>query len=186
MSNRPTSEVPNIDVVVRPEREADFEAISEVVRLAFRSHVEERIVRDIRASDYYIPVLALVATVDERVVGHVMVSHTDLDTAGGRQRIAMLSPLAVHPGRQGEGIGSRLVREVIARADARGEPLIVLEGSPLYYPRFGFRHSVPEGIVIHLPDWAPAEAAMMIPLSRYRPELRGTVVYPPAFDAATH
>ena len=27
---------------------------------------------------------------------------------------------------------------------------------------------------------------LMIPLSAYRPELRGTVVYPPAFDAATH
>ena len=51
------------DVLVRPEREADFDAISEVIRLAFRSHVEERIVRDIRASDYYIPGLALVATV---------------------------------------------------------------------------------------------------------------------------
>ncbi len=174
------------DVVVRPEHEADFEAISEVVGLAFRSHVEERIVRDIRASDYYIPELALVATADDQVVGHVMVSHTDLDTDGVRNRIAMLSPLAVHPGRQGAGIGSRLVRDVVERADARGEPLIVLEGSPLYYPRFGFRYSVPEGIVIHLPDWAPPEAAMMIPLTAYRPELRGTVVYPPAFDAATH
>ena len=174
------------EVLVRPEREADFEAISEVVRLAFRSHVEERIVRDIRASDYYIPGLALVATVDDRVVGHVMVSHTDLEADGVRQRIAMLSPLAVHPAEQGKGIGGRLVRDVIDRADEFGEPLIVLEGSPLYYPRFGFRYSVPEGIVIHLPDWAPPEAAMMIPLTAYRPELRGTVVYPPAFDDATH
>ena len=174
------------DVLVRPEREADFDAISEVVRLAFRSHVEERIVRDIRASDYYIPGLALVATVDNRVVGHVMVSHTDLEADGVRQRIAMLSPLAVHPAEQGKGIGGRLVRDVIDRADDFGEPLIVLEGSPLYYPRFGFRYSVPEGIVIHLPDWAPPEAAMMIPLTAYRPALRGTVVYPPAFDAATH
>jgi putative acetyltransferase len=174
------------DVEVRPEAEADFEAIGEVVRLAFRSHVEGRIVREIRASGNYIPELALVAIADEQVVGHVMVSHTELDTDGGRQQIAMLSPLAVHPGRQGEGIGGRLVREVINRADRRGEPLIVLEGSPLYYPRFGFRYSVPEGIIIHLPDWAPPEAAMMIPLTAYRPELRGTVVYPPAFDAAAH
>jgi putative acetyltransferase len=172
-------------VVVRPERAADFDAIGEVVRRAFGSEVEERLVVDIRASDYYIPELALVATIGERVVGHVMVSYTDLDTEGGRARIPMLSPLAVHPDRQGEGIGGRLVRDVIERTDARGEPLIVLEGSPLYYPRFGFRYSVPEGIVIHLPDWAPPEAAMMIPLAAYRPDLRGTVVYPPAFDAAT-
>jgi putative acetyltransferase len=172
------------DVEVRPETEADFEAIGEVVRRAFDSEVEERLVRDIRASEYYIPELALVARSDDRVVGHVMVSHTDLDTDGVRERIAMLSPLAVHPDFQSEGIGGRLVRDVIERTDARGEALIVLEGSPLYYPRFGFRYSVPEGIVIHLPDWAPPEAAMMIPLTAYRPELRGTVVYPPAFDVA--
>ena len=174
------------EVEIRAECEDDFEAIGEVVRLAFRSHVEGRIVRDIRASEYYIPELALVAIAGGEIVGHVMVSHTDLERDGVRWRIAMLSPLAVHPGRQGEGIGGRLVQQAIARADARGEPLIVLEGSPLYYPRFGFRHSVPEGIIINLPDWAPPEAAMMIPLTAYRPELRGTVVYPPAFDAATH
>jgi putative acetyltransferase len=174
------------DVLIRAERDGDFEAINEVVRLAFRSHVEGRIVRDIRASENYIPELALVAVADDEIVGHVMVSHTELDNEGVRRRIAMLSPLAVHPGRQGEGIGGRLVRSVIERADARGEPLIVLEGSPLYYPRFGFRYSVPEGIIIHLPDWAPPEAAMMIPLTAYRPGLRGTVVYPPAFDAASH
>jgi len=94
--------VPTSGVIVRTEREADFEAIGEVVRLAFRSHVEGRIVRDIRASDYYIPELALVALADDRIVGHVMVSHTDLETEGVRQRIAMLSPLAVHPGQQGQ------------------------------------------------------------------------------------
>ena len=79
--------------------------------------MEGRIVRDIRASDNYIPELALVAIAEDQVVGHVMVSHTDLDTGGARQRIAMLSPLAVHPGRQGKGIGGRLVREVIERAE---------------------------------------------------------------------
>jgi len=32
--------------------------------------------------DYYIPELALVALADDRIVGHVMVSHTDLETEG--------------------------------------------------------------------------------------------------------
>jgi putative acetyltransferase len=173
------------DVGLRPETDADFDAIGEVVRLAFGSGVNAQLVRDIRASDYYIPELALVATSADRVVGHVMVSYTDLDTGAGRVQIPMLSPLAVLPERQNEGIGGALVRAAIERTDARGEPLIILEGSPLYYPRFGFRYSVPEGIAIHLPDWAPPEAAMMIPLTAYRPELRGTVIYPPAFDAAT-
>jgi putative acetyltransferase len=39
--------------------------------------------------------------------------------------------------------------------------------------------------VIHLPDWAPPEAAQVLRLGAHDPDdpaLRGTVVYPPPFD----
>jgi putative acetyltransferase len=39
--------------------------------------------------------------------------------------------------------------------------------------------------MIHLPDWAPPEAAQIYRLRNYDPAIRGQVVYPPAFDAAT-
>jgi hypothetical protein len=47
------------------------------------------------------------------------------------------------------------------------EPLIVLEGSPGYYSRFGIEYAVPFGITIELPDWAPPEAVQVLRLSRY-------------------
>ena len=96
--------------------------------------------------------------------------------------VASLSPLAVLPDVQRSGIGSALVRDVTARADRRGEPLVVLEGSPDYYGRFGFEHSVRSGIHITLPSWAPPEAAQVLRLSSYDRSRRGRVVYPPAFD----
>jgi putative acetyltransferase len=71
---------------------------------------------------------------------------------------------------------------VTARADRAGEPLVVLEGNPRYYARFGFEHSVPHGIHIDLPSWAPATAAQVLRLSTYDPSIRGRVVYPPAFS----
>jgi putative acetyltransferase len=49
-----------------------------------------------------------------------------------------LAPMAVVPGRQREGIGSRLVREGIERLRARRCPFVVVLGHPEYYPRFGF------------------------------------------------
>ena len=67
--------------------------------------------------------------------------------------------------------------------DDDGEPLVVLEGSPLYYGHLGFEHSVPHGIHITLPDWAPPEAAQIMRLRNYDASLRGHLVYPPAFDA---
>jgi putative acetyltransferase len=70
---------------------------------------------------------------------------------------------------------------VTARVEASGEPLVVLEGSLAYYGRLGFEHSVPFGIEITLPSWAPAEAAQVLRLQAYDPSIRGRVVYPPAF-----
>jgi putative acetyltransferase len=112
-----------------------------------------------------------------------MVSYTALHDTAARYRIPMLSPLAVAPDAQRRGIGSALVRAVAALVDARGEPLIVLEGSPAYYGRLGFEYSVPYGIRITLPEWAPPEAAQILRLRTYDPAVRGLVVYPPAFDA---
>jgi putative acetyltransferase len=90
--------------------------------------------------------------------------------------------LAVHPDFQGTGFGTALVRAVPARADESGEPLVVLEGAPGYYGRFGFEPSAPHGIeILTLPSWAPPEAAQILRLSSYDPTIRGRVVYPPAF-----
>ena len=170
---------------LRPETPDDHDAISAVVAAAFGSDAEARLVDAIRASPNYVPELALVAEIDGIVVGHVMISNATLRGDDGDRQIAMLSPLAVAPDRHGHGIGSALVREVTALADARGEPLVVLEGSPIFYGRLGFEHSSPLGIELPLPSWAPREAGQVMRLQAYDPALRGRVVYPPAFDSVT-
>jgi predicted N-acetyltransferase YhbS len=95
-----------------------------------------------------------------------------------------LSPVSVAPDAQRQGVGTALIRAAIDKADRRGEPLIVLEGDPRYYRRFGFRQARELGVVIRLPDWA-AEGAMVLPLSGYHASVRGEVAYPPAFDLVT-
>jgi len=54
------------------------------------------------------------------------------------QPALLLGPVAVHPTRQGEGIGALLMREVIARAPALGWERVMLVGDAPYYRRFGF------------------------------------------------
>ena len=123
---------------------------------------------------------------DGEVVGHVMVSYASITDAGDKTSpIAMLSPLAVAPSRQGNGVGGVLVRAVNAIADRVGEPVVVLEGSPTCYSRFGFEPAADLGITMPLPDWAPAEAAQVLRLSSFRADAArpsGIVAYPPAFD----
>lgn len=53
----------------------------------------------------------------------------------------------------------------------------------LYYGRLGFRFAGDFGVHIDLPDWAPAGAAQVYPLSGYEPCFRGRVDYPPAIAA---
>jgi putative acetyltransferase len=165
-------------VIIRPETPADHEAIFAVQEAAFGKAAEARLVDAIRASDRYMPELSLVAEEDGEVVGHTMLSYVDVDHA----RVLTLSPIGVRPDRQGRGIGGALVREALRLADGRGEPLVVLEGDPAYYGRFGFRPAGELGIELATP--APEGAFQAIPLTAYDPELRGRLVYPHAFDVA--
>jgi putative acetyltransferase len=131
--------------------------------------------------------LALVAEamLDGRSVvgGHVIVSRTVLDPepAGAPVPILMLSPLGVLPALQRRGIGLALTRAVLAIADARPEPLMIVQGHPTYYPRFGFVRGRSIGILP--PEHLGAiDQAWMV---RRRPgspaDVRGRVVYPQAF-----
>jgi putative acetyltransferase len=169
-------------VVIRTETEDDRQAIADVVERGFGSPAEARLVEAIRASPEYIAELALVALVDDRVVGHVMISRCRLIGDGTERGIVMLSPLAVDPSQQGHGVGAALVRAVCDRADALGEPIVVLEGDPRYYSRFGFGPAAEHGITLPLPDWAPPAAAQVLRLSHDDPSIRGTVIYPESFD----
>jgi putative acetyltransferase len=172
-------------LVIRAEAPADHDAIRRVVAAAFRSDAEAELVDRIRASPEYVPALALVAEAAGEIVGHVMISGAIIRNGGGDRRISMLSPLAVVPEHQRGGVGAALVERALGLADISGEPIVILEGSPAYYGRFGFEPSAGHGIEIHLPAWAPPEAAQVKLLTSYDPDdptLRGTVVYPPAFD----
>jgi putative acetyltransferase len=177
--------VPAAEPVVRPENPADHDAIREVVATAFGSEVEALLVDRIRVSSEYVADMALVAELNGEIAGYVTISGATIRNAAGERAVRLLSPLAVAPDYQRIGIGSALVRSVLAAADARGEPLVVVEGSPDYYGRLGFEPAARYGITIPLPEWAPPEAAQMIRLRSFDPDepsLRGTVVYPPAFD----
>jgi putative acetyltransferase len=75
----------------------------------------------------------LVAEVEGRIVGHVMVSFTALHDGDTVHRICQLSPLAVAPDHQRRGIGSALVQGVTAGADERGSSV---KGRVVYPPAF--------------------------------------------------
>lgn len=60
---------------------------------------------------------------------------------GGRE-VLLLGPIAVHPTRQGEGLGAILMHESLAEAARLGCERVLLVGDAPYYRKFGFRKLV--------------------------------------------
>ncbi|ARE41058.1 Protein export cytoplasm protein SecA ATPase RNA helicase [Rhodovulum sp. P5] len=56
----------------------------------------------------------------------------------GQHEALLLGPIAVHPTRQGEGLGAILMRESLQRALDLGHGRVMLVGDAPYYARFGF------------------------------------------------
>ena len=50
----------------------------------------------------------------------------------------LLGPVAVHPTRQGEGLGALLIARSLDRGEALGWARVILVGDAPYYRRFGF------------------------------------------------
>ena len=59
------------------------------------------------------------------------------ERAGGQPAL-LLGPVAVHPTRQGEGLGGWLIAEALSRARTLGWDRVLLVGDAPYYARFGF------------------------------------------------
>ena len=53
--------------------------------------------------------------------------------------VLLLGPIAVHPTRQGEGLGGFLIHECLTEARRTGWARVLLVGDAPYYGRFGFR-----------------------------------------------
>jgi putative acetyltransferase len=77
---------------------------------------------------------------------------------GDRVKGAMLTPLAVRPDRQRQGIGLRLMDHALRSLEARGETLFLVLGHPGYYAKAGFRSAAAEAIAS---PW-PGNPAFMV------------------------
>ncbi|MGJ5741948.1 N-acetyltransferase [Streptomyces caniscabiei] len=127
--------------------------------------------------DGWIPELSLVAlSGKDEVMGHVVCTRGHVGTAPALG----LGPLSVHPDHQRRGVGLALVHTVLGAADALGEPLVALLGSPAYYSRYGFRTSTDYSITAPDPSWG--EYFQVRALAAHDPALQGVFTYAEPFD----
>ena len=167
-------------ISVRLEQPGDEPGIHETNELAFGAPLEATLVDALRGCDGYV---SLVATIDDRVVGHILFTPVTIEPSVGR-RIAGLAPMAVHPDHQHSGIGSQLIRAGLEACRGNGYAAVVVLGHPEYYPRFGFVPAHTFGLTCEFPS--PPDAFMAIELEPGALSgIRGLVRYLPQFAEAS-
>jgi putative acetyltransferase len=163
-------------VIVRQERPEDERELAALIDAAFGDTATSAFTAQIRASGGYVPELTFVADDGGELVGFTMLSYV----TAGEGDVLILTPMAVRPDRQRAGVGKQVVRAAIAAAETRGEPVVLVEGVPSYYPQFGFRSAGELGFAPPDPR-IPEPAWLALPLASWDPAVAAPVVYPDFF-----
>ena len=132
-------------MTIRNELESDHRAVEELTREAFWNRYvpgcdEHYLVHKLRGHPDFVPELDFVLLNKGMIVAHVMYSRSSLVSATG-ERVSTLTfgPVSVLPSFQRQGLGSLLLEFSLARAKEGGGRLVVIEGVPGNYVKFGFR-----------------------------------------------
>ena len=140
-------------IEIREEQPDDIPAIQDVNRRAFGQDQESNLVDALRTN--HAVLLSLVATLGDRVVGHILYSPAVIGGVEG----AALAPMAVVPEHQRQGIGSRLVSAGNQKLKEAGCPFIIVVGHADFYPRFGFSPARVRGITC---EWDVPDDVFMV------------------------
>ena len=166
------------EILVRQATASDSSAIREINEAAFKRKDEADLVEAITASRHFVPELSLVAEYQFTKAGYVLFSKVNLENSQA-DNILALAPVSVMPEYQRNGVGSKLIKFGITRSNELGFPLITVLGDPGYYSRFNFVLATKYNITCPFPNCE--EHYMVMPMDTYTPDLKGKIIYPPAF-----
>ncbi len=166
-----------VDCILCETRPADHAALITIYDQAFPDEPLHELVAALLAEPS--GVLSLFAYVEDQLAGHAVFTRCTIGDAP--TPLSLLGPLAIRPEWQRQGIGSRLIRDGIARLRHEGHVAVLVLGDPDYYGRFGFTaqraiappHAVPK-------TWR--SAWQVLPLDPAAAALAGPLKVLPAWD----
>lgn len=142
-------------------------AVFDLIEKAFRNeefsdHKEQFLVEKLRKTNSFIPELSLLATIQGKIVGYILLTKIKIIYDQTHTESLALAPVAILPEFQGKGIGGMLIEYSHKIAKSLGFTSVVVLGHQDYYPRFGYKRADKYGI--ELPFDFPKENCMVIEL----------------------
>ena len=166
-------------ITIRREEPEDQTSVRHVNERAFGREDEANLVDALRAGNKAL--LSLVATRNDRVIGHILFSAVTIEPGKENFRAAGLAPMAVLPEFQRQGVGSLLIKIGLDECKRAGIEGLVVLGHPNYYPRFGFIPASRYGIKCEFNVADEAFMAMELREGAFQ-NRQGTAKYQPEFD----
>ena len=173
------------NVTIRQETVEDYEKVFELITAAFQDeeytdHREQYLVERLRKSVAFVTELSLVAEINGRLVGHILLSKITIRNEKETYGSLALAPVSVAKNYRKQGIGGDLIKKAHKKAYELGFDSVILLGHADYYPRFGYQSASKFGI--RLPFDAPDENFMALELRKDGlKSVSGRVEYPPEF-----
>lgn len=136
---------------LRNETKKDYNEIYNLIKTAFKTAKvsdgdEQDFAIKLRNSKKYIPELALVVEEKGKLIGHIMLTKTQIKYKQKSYQALLLAPLSVLLEWRNKKVGTRLVTKALKKAKELGYTSVILVGDPVYYSRFGFIPSIEFGI----------------------------------------
>lgn len=135
MSKSPLAE----ELQIRDFTTADEACVRDVTVAAFSQESEANLLYRLRHCGALI-VEKVAVSRDGKLQGHIAFSRVTPRATGRGQglKVSCLAPVSVWPHYQKQGVGSKLILAALDQLRSCGEDLVLVLGSPTYFPRLGF------------------------------------------------
>lgn len=125
-------------ILIRQESWQDYKNVEELLRKNSGTDTLAVRVNRLRLHTDYRPGLSLVAMLDWKLVGHLLLFPLPVREGEGVFTLPAVASLFVDPGFRRQGIGTRLIRMGLQEAARTGYSLVLAADSGTFFSRLGF------------------------------------------------
>ena len=135
------------NLLIRPETEADFRAVENLVREAFWNVyrpgcLEHYVIHVLRDDPAFVKALDFVMELDGRLIGQNMFMKTHIDADDGRRvEVLTMGPIGIAPDLKRRGYGKILLDYSLEKARELGFSAVLFEGNIGFYGHSGFDYA---------------------------------------------